>query len=262
MPSFDPVIAVSRGIEVLRVVNELGEATITQVHRETNIHKSTVLRMLETLMHDGYVTRLPNSPHYIPTGRCLQLSNGLHRTNRLVQIATPMMSAFRKSIGWPSDIALFDHDAMVIVASNREFGVMSLNRNIGARVPMLGSSLGLAYLAFCPPSERDAILDQLAKSENVWDREARNRRRIIKLLDDMRKMGYSISNPRYRKQMYAELIWGLSVPILAGHEVAATMNLIFLTSSMSIEDGVAKYLASLQVVAKDIGDAIANEFHR
>jgi IclR family mhp operon transcriptional activator len=260
MPSFDPVVAVSRGIEVLRVVNQLGEATITRIHQETNIHKSTVLRMLETLIHEGYVAHHPGGSSYVATGKCLLLSNGLQRINRLTQIATPIISSFRKSVGWPSDFAVFDQDAMIIGATSREFGVMSLNRKVGDRVPMLGSSLGRAYLAFCSDSERNAILDQLRESDSIWNGTAKKRRQVLKELNEIRKKGYATSGPGYRETVYDSAIWGISVPIMAGGSVMAAMNLIFLSSSMSLEEGVRAFHNKLRNVAKNIGEAIEQDF--
>jgi len=264
MPSFDPVHAVARGLAVLRVVNDLECASIAQIHRATGLHKSTVLRMLETLIHEGYVARQADGPHYVPTGKCLQLASGLERSQRLVAIASPIVSRFRKSVGWPSDLALFDQDAMVIVATNREFGVLSLNRKIGARVPMLGSSLGRAYLAFCPPAERDAILERLAHSDSLWDRQARNRRGLLATLDDIKRKGYATSDPDYRKQVYQDAVVGLSVPIgsglKAGAPIAATLNVIYLSGSLGMAEGVRTYVPRLKRVAQEIAQAFGREF--
>lgn len=260
MPSFDPVTAVIRGIEVLRVVNQLGEATITQIHQETRLHKSTVLRMLETLIHAGYVAHQPGTSSYVATGKCLLLSNGLQRIKRLTQIATPIISGFRKSVGWPSDFALFDQDAMVIVATSREFGVMSLNRKAGDRVPMLGSSLGRAYLAFCSDSERNVILDQLKDADGVWNRTAKKRQQVLKELDDIRQKGYATSGQGYREAVYDSAIWGISVPVMAGGSVMAAVNVIFLSNSMSLEQGLRTFHKELQNTARDVGRAIERDF--
>jgi IclR family mhp operon transcriptional activator len=264
MPSFDPVHALCRGLEVLRVVNDREGATIAQIHQATGLHKSTVLRMLETLIHDGYVARRSDGPHYVPTGKCLQLASGLERSQRLVTLAAPIVGEFRKSVGWPSDLALFDQDAMVIVATNREFGVLSLNRKIGARVPMLGSSLGLAYLAFCPEAERDAILDRLAHSDSLWDRQARRRPAVLAALAAIRRKGYATSDPDYRKQVYQDAVIGLSVPVRSGLDkaagVAATLNIIYLSGSLTLAEGVKKYLPRLTRAAAEITQAIVREF--
>jgi IclR family mhp operon transcriptional activator len=260
MPSFDPVVAVGRGIEILRVVNELSEATISQIHEKTGIHQSTILRMLETLIHNGYVVRRVERASYIPTGKCLQLSNGLRKLSRLLEIATPTVSSCQKSIGWPVDMAVFDNDAMVTIATDRKFGAMSLNRTIGDRLPLLGSSLGRAYLAFCSEDEQDAILKRLANSKTTWDRKAKNRRRLLKDLNEIRANGYATGDVDYRIEVYDGALGGLAVPVLTGQKVAASIGVTFLNESMSIDEGVTRYFKRLQQAADEIASAIVAEF--
>jgi IclR family transcriptional regulator, mhp operon transcriptional activator len=120
--------------------------------------KPTALRMVETLVDTGYVAHLAGTTKYTPTGKCLLLSNGLNLQTRMTAKAAPILNAFRRKVGWPSDFALFDGDAMVITATNREFGTLSLNRKPGARAPLLLSALGRAYLAFRPEGEQQRII--------------------------------------------------------------------------------------------------------
>src|SRR5438552_4460739 len=118
MASFKPVTAVTRALDILKVLNELGDAAIGDLHRATGLHKSTVLRMLETLMHEGYVTRTESGARYVVTGKCLLLSSGYKLDAALLRTAEPLLTAFRRDTGWPSDLALFDQDAMVIASTN------------------------------------------------------------------------------------------------------------------------------------------------
>ena len=70
MGSYKPVNAVIRGMEVLAAVNKLkGKATVGEIHRETAIDKATIVRMLETLMHAGYVYRDDDRTMYEVTGK-------------------------------------------------------------------------------------------------------------------------------------------------------------------------------------------------
>jgi IclR family transcriptional regulator, mhp operon transcriptional activator len=57
MTSFRPVIALSRGLEVLRVINQERQSTVGSLHKATGLNKATIVRMLETLEHEGYVVR-------------------------------------------------------------------------------------------------------------------------------------------------------------------------------------------------------------
>ncbi len=115
MPSFKPVIALTRGLEILRVVNQERQATIRAIHAATGLDKATIVRMLETLEHEGYVMRDPDQAIYSPTGRTLVLSQGFDQHLWIGRTAESIMNEFRKRIGWPSDLAIFDRDAMILV---------------------------------------------------------------------------------------------------------------------------------------------------
>ena len=47
-----------RGLEVLRLTNQLEHASITEIHKRSGIPKATVLRMIETLINAGFVARI------------------------------------------------------------------------------------------------------------------------------------------------------------------------------------------------------------
>ena len=113
MPSFKPVIALTRGLEILRVVNHERHATIKTIHARTGLDKATIVRMLETLEREGYIMRDAEQAVYSPTGRTLVLSQGYDHHLWIGRIAEPIMNSFRTRIGWPSDVAIFDRDAMI-----------------------------------------------------------------------------------------------------------------------------------------------------
>ncbi len=48
MAAFEPVTAVLRAFEVLRIINERDRATVTEIHRSSGLPKPTILRMIET----------------------------------------------------------------------------------------------------------------------------------------------------------------------------------------------------------------------
>lgn len=256
MASFKPVTAVTRALDVLRVLNELGEAAIGDLHRATGLHKSTVLRMLETLMHEGYVARMESGAGYVVTGKCLLLSAGYKLDAALLRTAEPLLTAFRRNTGWPSDLAVFDQDAMVIASTNREFGTMSLNRQVGARVPMLMSSLGRAYLAFCACDKRDLILERLTRSSNPFDSPAKQTGKTLAMLAETRARGYAQADPAYADQVYKRQISGFSAPVIAAGEVAGAVNIMFYSSALTDAEAQKNLLPGLLALARDIGDAL------
>lgn len=243
----------------MRAVNALGSASISDIHKETGLHKSTILRMLETLIHEEYVIRLPKETQYTVTGKCLLLSSGYSLHSSLARLAEPYLSAFRRYTGWPSDVAIFDHNAMIIAATNREFGTMSLNRQVGARVPILASSLGRAYLAFCPQEEVESLLQRLASSGNPFDSAARNKGKVMRMLRETRKRGYATPDEEYTERVYQNQITGFSAPIFSRETVIGSVNVMYHRASTSPGHAADTLLPALKQLASKISDAVAQD---
>src|SRR4051794_24902112 len=139
MTSFEPVRAVLRGLEVLRVLNEGGPMTATAISNGTDLPQPTIIRILETLMAAGYVYKTEEANIYGVTARTLSLSSGFDANSRIVQLSQHLIEDLRTEIGWPTNLAVFvDADAaMSIVYTNRKAYGMSMPGRLGARLPLL-----------------------------------------------------------------------------------------------------------------------------
>lgn len=256
--SFKPVEAVTRALNVLRVVNEEKQSTVASIHRQTGLDKATIVRMLETLNHEGYIARDPERAIYSPTARTLLLSQGFETSRWIASIAEPTLSRFRNTIGWPSDIALFDRDAMVVVQTTRGTGPLSFNRQPGFRSPMLATSIGLTYLAFCEDEERQRIINRLADSGHEWNDLARQPERLAQRLDEVRKQGYAVMDGEYSDKVFAGNVWAIGVPVIHGENLFATMNIMLLKSAVTLEGAREELLPLLLEAALEIAKNLAS----
>ncbi len=259
-PSFKPVIALARGLEILRVVNEEGQATVRGIHRQTGLDKATIVRMLETLEHEGYVMRDPDQALYTPTGRTLLLSQGYDQHEWVGAVAAPILGEFRASMGWPSDVAVNDGDAMVVVQTTRgQQGPLSFNRKAGFRASVLMTSLGRAYLAFCGEEERQSIIAQLAQKPGAFNDLARQPRKLQALLDEVRRSGFATMDDAYGDREYGGLVWAFGVPVKTDEKVYASMNMMMLKNAVTVEEAREKLLAPLQEVAHRLAQALSHK---
>jgi IclR family mhp operon transcriptional activator len=117
-------------------------------------------------------------------------------------------------------------------------------------VPILASASGLAYLAFCPEEQRDAILDVLAKSRREEDRPARNRKKVFEALAEVRKRGFSSS--RRARRVSDEI--SFSVPVMAGDRLLAALTIRFASTAIPEADGIQRFIPRLRATAQKIGD--------
>jgi IclR family mhp operon transcriptional activator len=262
MPSFKPVIALTRGLEILRVVNQERQATIRAIHAATGLDKATIVRMLETLEHEGYVMRDPDQAIYSPTGRTLVLSQGFDQHLWIGRTAESIMNEFRKRIGWPSDLAIFDRDAMILVRSTRDEGPLSMNRRTGFRAPILATSLGLAYLAFCGDEEREQIIATLAANPSDWNDLARHPRKLKTVLETVRQQGYATMSPDYSKREFSATVWAIGAPIMSAGRIFGTINIMMLRSAVTPQMAEEKLVGPLKETADELARALSAQTGR
>lgn len=257
MPSYEPVTAVLRGLEVLRAVNHLRTATVREIHEATGLNQPTVVRMLETLIHAGFVTRQPDQPRYLPTGRTLELSAGYELQREVGLAATPVMTRLRRGIGWPSDIGVFDGDAMVVVHTSRDEGGRFLfERRPGFRAPILATSLGLAFLAYCSEADRRQALERAARLPELWNDLARQPALLAQRLARIRTDGYAGMDEAYAARDYGGLASAIGVPVLQEGVAIAALNLMYLRDAIDQENVVRRLLPVLRQAAEELGAAL------
>lgn len=253
MPSYEPIGALLRGLEVLHALNDRGPQTVGELHGVTGISKPTLVRIVETLQHAGYVNTGDAQRRYAVTPRVLGLANGYEPQRWLMDVAGPLLDAFRSEAGWPVELGVFDGDAMVILNTSREAGYLSVNRKPGSRVPLLRTALGRAFVAHLPADKRAALVAQLAGRGDSDFALARDAQALGKLVAAVAKRGYAIADQETLSNGRA-----LAVPVLVKGEPIASVNLVVHSSAMTMSELEARWSGKLIA----LGNEIASHIHR
>lgn len=261
MASYKPVTAALRVLEVLDAVSGLqGNATVGKIYRETGIDKATIVRMLETLIHAHYVVRDRDEQTYQITGKSLALSAGFDRGKALGLIVSPLLDNFCHENGWPSLFAIFDQDAMFVVETSLKTGPLSLNSSRGSRVPVLGTSVGLAYIAHCSITERENCFQQVQNDPEPWNRIARDPSRSRSELAKIRKQGFAVMSETYSSKEYENLVSSIGVPVMAGTKLFGAVNILYLKNTFSVTMAKKKLVRPLKVLSGQMATELARAF--
>jgi IclR family mhp operon transcriptional activator len=137
---------------------------------------------------------------------------------------------------------------MIRESTDRQSPLAVGQYSAGVRVPMLASSTGRAYLAFCPAAQRDALLEVLSRSSLPEDRLARSRVEVERLLHDTRSQGYGMVN-RYRR-VAAET--SLAVPVRSKDRILAAIAIRYGASAVPLRQAVDQFLPKMRDVAQRI----------
>jgi IclR family transcriptional regulator, mhp operon transcriptional activator len=261
MPSFGPVRSVQRGLAVLRAVSELGPLGATDIASICKLPQPTTVRILETLIMAGYVYRQPDKATYKVTGRTLGLSRGFDPHQRLVEIAQPVVDQLHIKIGWPSNLAVFDGDAMVIVHSNRAALGLSIPGRLGARIPMLATGVGLVTLAWMPEDERRAALVRIQDSGDRWDSDPRLVKDLPQRLDQIRRQNHAFADEEYLDAVYQSRIWAVAVPIRIEHsQLRVALSSLVLRIGGERKRLLRTILPNLSRAAERIGRLLTEDY--
>ncbi len=256
MESTRPIRALIRGLDALTVLNLRNGATVSEVAQEIKLPRTTTYRILETLSHAGYVYRDTTDDRYRLTIMVRGLSDGFDDEAWVTQIARPYIYELGKEIVWPVAIASLSGTTMMVRESTDHRSPLAVERySAGFRVPILMSSVGRAYLAFSPQSQRDSLLEILGRSTKEEDKLARNRTEVTKVLNDTRLQGYaSAVRPR---RVSDEL--SIGVPIMIEDRVLAALSVRFSSSAVPMKLAVERFLPKLRDTAQKIRQSFADQ---
>jgi IclR family transcriptional regulator, mhp operon transcriptional activator len=120
------------------------------------------------------------------------------------------------------------------------------------RLQLMTRALGRAYIAFCPPSERNLLLRMLAASDDSEDAPARDHAAALTLLAMIRRAGFADRSPTVEPKSSSTL----AVPVMLARKVLATVGVTFFTSAIPKAEAVAQYVPPLREMARNIQTSV------
>lgn len=242
-PSFAPVGAIQRGLQILRSLNQHNIATIADIHQDTGIPKPTIIRILETLIHDGYVIRDSMCAGYYLTSKTADIHQHEYSIAHLIEVARPVVVELTQRFHWPVGIGSLVGDVVVIQYSTAEISPWSRSITVGKRANIRFTAMGRAVLAFCSEVDRDRLLLLSRPADSDWREEAK----FLRLLQEARESGYTI-----RAEQFGDPVGSVAVPIHSGGELLAVMNFRYYPKAVSTDAAKAALVQGLKDAARAI----------
>ncbi|MFT6773505.1 MAG: IclR family mhp operon transcriptional activator [Paracoccaceae bacterium] len=256
MTVYSPVRALERGLELLLAVNAadaIAGITTQGAATATALPRATAYRLLETLQSMGFVAQSPSDGAWRPTLRCQALGAGARDAAWVGQIAAPVMARLAERILWPLDLSAYSDGAMRIRETTHKISPLSFDLGMaGKRIPMLHTSAGHAYLAFCPDEERARILAAMRDSDLPEHALAHDPAAIAMILDRTRARGFGVRTEGFRAHTCS-----IAMPIRQGGRLLATLTVVCLKSAISLEEMIRSFAPALRDACDEIEAEIA-----
>lgn len=244
---------ISRALRLLELLNQRELSTIDELHRDTGYPKPSLVRLLNALIADDYVSQLSRTAGYRVSERVLSLSSGFRQRDHLVDAGIQPMRRFTAEHKWPLYLATLENFMMHIRFSTADMSPIAPDLS-GYNIPfnVLSSAVGRAYVAFCPDAERELILKTLTQSTDDLDKMARDRPAVDALLEEIRTKGYAVTG-----SIFGDRGRGLAVPIRMQRRVLGSVSMRHYKSTMSEAEAAKRYLGPLQQLADSIAQRMS-----
>jgi IclR family mhp operon transcriptional activator len=248
------VHTVAKALAIVEALNQSRVTPLAALHEITRLPKSSLVRLLDTLIDAGYVVRVSRRDGYALTEAVLRLSSGVRHRDLVVDVARPAMEAFTRKYKWQVSLATAESDSMVVRFTTRHISPFSREQNfLNRRVHMIQSAVGRAYFSFCSDEERDFILsvlrasgDELAIQEDAGH--------LAALVQRTRARGYAtIRRPRSNPTQ------SFAVPLIDPQTESplGAITFFYFRSAMTEVQAVEKYLPPVRELAETVAAGLA-----
>lgn len=248
----DLIRAVARALSVLRLMNTAQRWTIHELHKQTQLPKSTLFRVLATLQHEGYVQVDPARGQYTLGAKVRELSAGYTEQSRVVAAGAPVTLRVTKEIKWPLAIGVRDGETLVVAHSTMPYSPLAVHSTtIGHRLSLTETAMGQSYLAHCSAAERNSLLDLVELS--LAEPRSAKMQEIRGTLAQVRRDGYAARRPGRGSESAT-----VAVPICHDGEAVAALGMTFFGRLMSSRM-VEQFLPVLKATADEISEAYSGQ---
>lgn len=152
------VQSVDRSLDVLEALaSEQGGLGVTEISTKVNLHKSTVHRLLATLLDRGYVEKNEDGDYHIGL-KLIEVVSVYLNSLELQTEARPHIAQISTELGLTSHLGVLDGDQVVYIEKMDVYSVVKLYSQIGLRVHSYCSSLGKCLLSNYSREELDVIM--------------------------------------------------------------------------------------------------------
>jgi IclR family pca regulon transcriptional regulator len=245
-PNF--MTSLARGLAVIQAFSQQRRVlTISQISQRTGIPRAAVRRCLYTLGKLGFVSA-EDGRNFSLRPRILALGHAYLASTPLAKAAQPVLRHISNALNESSSVAILDGDDILYIARASTSRIMTIDLDIGSRLPAYCTSMGRVLLAYLPPADLDAYLERVKLVQHTA-RTIITREGLREALDSVRRNGYAINDQ--------ELEIGLrsvAVPIFAPDgKVVAALNVGVQAARISVAEMESRFLPVLREGAHELG---------
>jgi DNA-binding IclR family transcriptional regulator len=184
------VQSVDRAISVLEILAQRGEAGVSEVAAEIDVHKSTAFRLLGALEARGLVEQAGERGKYRLGFGIVRLAGAVTGRIDITQQGRPVCERLAEEIGETVNIAVLQEHYAINLYQVRGPGAVTAHNWVGQLTPLHATSSGKVLLAYLPAKERAALLSE-SGLKKVTPHTITSKAKLEKNLAEVREAGYA-----------------------------------------------------------------------
>lgn len=196
----DIVQSVDRAFDILEALRDEDEIGLIALSRKVNLNKSTVHRLLNTLIYRGYVNQNSENNKYKLSFKFLEIGNSCLNSLDIVSIAKPHIKKLSDKTNEVVHLVLIEKSEIVYIDKIESHNTIRMHSYIGKRIPIYCTAVGKAYMAHLKDNEFLSLWNNIENNLNkLTENTITSKEKMIKELDDIRNNGFAVDNEENEK---------------------------------------------------------------
>ena len=237
--------ALDAALTILETLGAVHEMSLTELARKVGLGKSSVFRLLMTLVRRGYVEKNPQSERYRLTYRLFAVASPAADRFGLREAAHPVMQRLAARTGETVNLGVLDGTRVVNLHKVESRHLLRMHLEVGGGAPAHATGLGKVLLAALEPAE---VIRRLRgqRLQALTRRTIRDRRTLGKALARIREQGFAIDDEECSLGLRC-----VAAPIL-DHQGSVTAALSISGPTHRLSDPVlSRLIESVRTAARD-----------
>lgn len=194
METKNPIQVSERIFNTIECLAASGPMGLQELSSELELNKSTVHRILNSLICMDYVRQDPETLKYSLSFKFCRISTQILSQNNMVDLAKPYLKQLAEQTGETIHLVQLDGmNAVYIDKVESAHNTVRLVSMVGKSIPLYCSGVGKAMLAEMPDEKVQYIWEQ-SDIQKLTDYTVTDFSEFKKLIDNIRKNGYAMDN--------------------------------------------------------------------
>ena len=207
--------SLDRGLQILIILGKSGAPlSLNDIAAHFDIDRSSVFRLITTLIKNGFVVQDPDNKKYSIGFRVLELAGSFESLTRVDSIIRPVLHCLCGETRQNTHLGILDGNEVVFIAVEQPRDSVSMNLAVGTREPAAPTALGKAIIAFLRPELKKSFLESITLSRYT-EKSIMEKKAYLEIIEEVNRGRIAFDDEEYKPGIVC-----MAAPILNGRKEA------------------------------------------